>query len=778
MSSADIDNITLGMDATCHKREKIMVSQLVIPETLPDGRTITTNYCISADQTPASDAEVVFGYIQSVIRKLAVVNCPDVNSAEMMDTSLINILKVIRFWCTDGGSEMAPACKYFVEWQKSLGLKGVVNLKCNAHFVIGLESEADKIFCLLGSKTDAQKYVSNHITAKFIDKSSRSMYYVASYAILQLLGKSADSVSYSLTSEFTTFIEKEKNSHNIFIDVKKARFGKLFLIGRDLAFLLFDVKEFLSTHAKDNNLYEACQNYLNNFPYLLEHCITLGILHYHIVHPYMLASGIDGEVYPLSHTEFYKLIPNLKEDFEKLSVDSSPLLKKERFGAFLDFKDKDVYKLSVLDKLVYNTIFNTINEGTLINADLIMGLCKAMCLKFIQCLERQLGELYLGENCTIKKAMEDNPEGLKTAAVNNLGCERRAAQYKYLSNKYTAAKSSFISRKMINPKAPIISELSKLSDDEFKKELDWARHSPQVKKLRQIEEQELIQREKLEKDKLKSAREQLLLTAKKRAENAIKCQTLHSGPLTKIEDIENLERTLDTEKLEQSINAELKFQKENVRILPKDDIKYRLSSFIKVDGKNKKQNVPLHDKIRNLKTLISMSSFTLDSPVLVSSTTPDAALYIDKLDEICKIYQNAHDNVPNSNEEILCQYSVGKIAAFLFVYSTDGVDVPEWSLGEIRSCTLKNKCPKCKGENQNHELNGICMKVKFLDENSDDKTKFIYSKRNKLWHCTHEQVIMNNVNVINKDELGSENYYLTPHEAENINTLMREIELI
>ena len=124
----------------------------------------------------------------------------------------------------------------------------------------------------------------------------------------------------------------------------------------------------------------------------------------------------------------------------------------------------------------------------------------------------------------------------------------------------------------------------------------------------------------------------------------------------------------------------------------------------------------------------------------------------------------------------MSQFSVGQIAAFLFVYSTGGVDVPEWSLGEIRSFHLKNCCPKCK--DQNHELNGICMKVRFLDENSDDQTKFIYNKKNRLWHCTHEQVIMNNVNIINKDELGSENYFLTLPEAENINTLMREIELI
>ena len=247
----------------------------------------------------------------------------------------------IKFWCTDAGPEMKPACELFGKWQEELGCEAAIFIKCIPHVVLGLESEADKTISSLECKTEFLKFVSSDITSSFLESSNKSIFFTVAYAIIRLLGKSKDSVSYSLTNEFTSFLD-EIDINNIFVDIKQARFGKNFLVGRDLSYLLGHITRFLHTHMKENRLYESCLHYIDNCPYLLEVSLSMGILYYHIVYPFMRASGIEGDMCPLQHKDFVVLIPELNNLFHSLYKDPEPLLKKSRLEPYLKFNDSGI----------------------------------------------------------------------------------------------------------------------------------------------------------------------------------------------------------------------------------------------------------------------------------------------------------------------------------------------------------------------------------------------------------------------------------------------------
>ena len=149
---------------------------------------------------------------------------------------------------------MPKAMEMFGEWQKSIGVKPIVWLKCLAHLILGFESEADKLLSDLEHKFDALKHVANPTTSSFFESSNSSAYWTMAYAIYRFLGESDDSVSYSLTSEFRTFLESNELKQILF-DIKQARFGEFFLVGAHISYLIPHITTFLGNYMKDNQLY-------------------------------------------------------------------------------------------------------------------------------------------------------------------------------------------------------------------------------------------------------------------------------------------------------------------------------------------------------------------------------------------------------------------------------------------------------------------------------------------------------------------------------------------
>ena len=72
--------MTIGCDATDHKRTHIIATQMIVPEE-KDGSMITTNFCIDVRQATAKDAESLVEHIKNIFRKLSILCCDDVESA-------------------------------------------------------------------------------------------------------------------------------------------------------------------------------------------------------------------------------------------------------------------------------------------------------------------------------------------------------------------------------------------------------------------------------------------------------------------------------------------------------------------------------------------------------------------------------------------------------------------------------------------------------------------------------------------------------------------------
>ena len=76
-------------------------------------------------------------------------------------------------------------------------------------------------------------------TSPFLDRSSKSVYWAQVYAIFRALGESNVSVAYSMTKEFETFMDIDTDGvlKCRLYNIKQSKFGQLFQVGRDMAYL-------------------------------------------------------------------------------------------------------------------------------------------------------------------------------------------------------------------------------------------------------------------------------------------------------------------------------------------------------------------------------------------------------------------------------------------------------------------------------------------------------------------------------------------------------------
>ena len=770
-------NATIGVDGTDHKRKHYIASQILVPKLCSDGITRTTNYLIDFQESTASSAESLHEHIMNVFRKLSFLVAEDPLESEDLVETQKQFAHAIKYWNSDQGAEMMPACKLFAKWQESLGAKGVKYLKCLAHLIVGLESEADKVISSLECKTEQLKELSIDITQSYLESANKSLYFTVAYAFLRLVGKSCDSVSYSMSDGFNTFL-KDLGEKNYFIDVKKARFGKFFLIGRDLTCMMEQLDNFLKTHMKENRLYESCQFYMNNCPYLFETSLALGLLYYHIIYPLMRATGIEGDVYPLTHEDFLVLLPAVQSQLTDIYKCPDCLLEKQHLKPFLEYTD--VLKFPKDETAKFNTLFDVLEKRSNINKSIVLSLCKAICLKFTFCLERQIGPLYLrGENSQVSQMIKENPEGMKTAAVNNLGCEHHVAQFKNLSNANPSAPTEHISRRMRLPKSPFIINIGKMSDSEFLKELEWANKSEHVKRYREFKKMEIDLEAKRKEEKLKSWRIMKLNEEAKRSKNEAECK-LHGGPFRSLEAFnvfcEAVAPKTEDKALQEILNKELRFQKENVMLFHKTSEVYK---FYNLHPKTKKRIlIPTETKMGNMRTLLaSVSNDNQEQSQISHSVAPEKIL--SSLDEICQLFDGESSTIADEcdDEALLSKYPVGETAAFMFIYQDeDNREYNDWSLGQIRKAMKSKDCTECQKNNtaSMEEITGVCMKARFyIEVGEGSKAKYTFNPKSKLWHCRYENVIKTNVEL---QQIPNDNYFYLPKSAaNNITVLMKDL---
>lgn len=760
-------NVTIKSDGTDNKgMHAINVSIMTNKET-PEGKTYNTSHCLDMSISNATKSDTLAEHIINQFRKIAML-CSETED-ELCENQK-KFAEAVRFWMSDGGSEMRGAAELFGNWQASLGCNPLWILKCVAHAVLGFDSEADKLLAAIESKTNVLQIVVSDITQSFLENDSKSIYMTVAYAIFRLMGKRDDSVSYSMTKEFETYL-KGHNLKNTLINIKQTRFGKIFLVGRDMAFFLGKIKNFLQNYMKDNRLYTTCVEYISSYPYLMEYSIVLGMMYYHVVLPFMRVSGIEGDCFPLSQKDLTVFMPELYDDLGSLCNDPSPLLKNHHnIPCFMKFKDKGILKFAKKDQKIFESVYNTLVSDEDIVVDLIKAVAQPICVKFKACLDRQLGKLYLrGEDSEIQKLLNKNPAAADVAPVNNLVSEHYFAVYKNRCNARLSVKPGYICDKMTTSKNPFINGLINMDDEEFKKEVKWARTSESVKRYKAFCKHLEAKEETYEKEKLQNANKRKLKAEEKRVKHLKECEELHAGPIKSLDEIQEKILNKDLDGQSKSINAEIRYQRDNIGLLATDNPRYKM----KRKQFNKHVDIPLEERINNLKFLISLASDT-------SSTIDEASLPVNEIitsvSEIKKLYEEEVQCQVSSrsDQDILKQFSEKDIGAYCCLMTYNGKEVAVWWIGQIIKVNLSKECEECKNNAPDgNEVTGVCMRVRELKpQDEKTKTSFVLKKRSKGYHTRYEQVIKNNIDIVNKPELNEDIYLLTIQEKKKIDQLM------
>ena len=320
------------------------------------------------------------------------------------------------------------------------------------------------------------------------------------YACFRLLGKSKDSVSYSFSSEFNGHLEKNGMIPALF-DIKKARFDKLFLAGRNMAYLFNTTVEFLDNHLKDNRLYDCCVIYIKA-PLYFEISAALGLLHYHIILPLLNSFGVNGEIRPLTHKNFLELFPKVVKSLEKLGEDPSKLLDRTHLEVFLPYSTStSILKFTKQDDKIFDGLFHDINVRNESSKSVILKMCATLSLGLITVFHRQVGNLYLkGEESVVARLLADGDNLIEYAPVTNLSSERNFGHFKSLKAVYSSASTKYISSKIIGKSAPYIHTLANKPNAEWNEDISWSKYFPVAKAYRDIlDSKKTVEKQCLEK---------------------------------------------------------------------------------------------------------------------------------------------------------------------------------------------------------------------------------------------------------------------------------------
>ena len=320
----------------------------------------------------------------------------------------------------------------------------------------------------------------------------------------------------------------------------------------------------------------------------MEFSVALGIMYYHFVHPYMRATGIEGSQARLNQVQFMELNPLLVNELEAWAADPTHLSLKDRKGSFQNFPE--TLKVQEKDKKIYDYLFDEVLKKELVDVKVVLGLCSAMCHKFVTVFERQIGDLYLaGENSKVAKQIVKDPVGIKFASVNNLNCEHYFGSFRNLSDRFKGASIACISRRLLSCKSIFAKSLETMPVKVYQEKKEWFK-SPMYEAFMKIKEQskELEAQRKIA--KVEKMRETKILVAKKALENVIKCQS-YGGPFINTTEVTAVVKEYENDggdRLKKILEAEICYQRDNVKLTVKEDGRYR---FQKLTNAQKEKNL-------------------------------------------------------------------------------------------------------------------------------------------------------------------------------------------
>ena len=701
---------TLMYDGCSIKKGKALTVGVVNAIKDPETGDITSHYRnIGVETMISSGTDSTFRAVTSTMRNIAVLDSSSAGTSEVRD-SLKESFTKINHVVADLGPEMKPTAKLLSEFkQNSLGhTTGLTYIHCNAHVCPALDTAIDLQLREIEKMLELQDHVSKNFNSNFFTlKQSNTCTML--YAFFRMLGTAvADDQTWSCMKEFNIYLNTIGEPSETFFNPKISRFAKESEMCFILAYNYESVSNFLSSVLRENKVFKACSLYIK-CPYFREILTSISLLFYHIYAPFLVAVGAETMFghKVLTHGQFLSYYPKLKEDLKHLTTDASPFLSKARLTHLSEFP-----QLTTINKAVYRQMTDKIFcDLQKLDANVMKGILTLICEEWLIVIHRQVEEFYGGPDSIVGKAVAANPEIMNHTPVTSLACEHSVGVLRQTYHRGPMSKIETLAQFQMIKNSRFFRNLLKgrISVEMFGKMMALARTSGTFKLYLQhkqddnarVHQERIAALRALRKNRTKSHERKANLT------NLVKG---HGGPCMNphdVDDLVNRYKNEDPQILMKLMWLEIKYQKtfifceENNR----DGIEalFRKQRYIEIGGVKKCVQLPLEEKISNLKAILQ--GHTEDGYDQVELTIVPADLFIRRVSERHSAMKlRMHRPEPGSEPESQIHYrylnnsfysDLMNMRYIAVYYDEEGED-QKWYPGRIEKTNSSATCDQCK----------------------------------------------------------------------------------
>ena len=140
--------------------------------------------------------------------QLAAILTAKSEDASDIEASLSQILRKVKFFVTDGASNMKNTTEKFGSWRKDItgNDEELVWIHCNAHVIPALDSGTESAMMAIENAIDMKQSVCHDFNKTFI-KPSESVVFTIFYALFNNIGPSSKSQDWSCKIQYNAFFK-------------------------------------------------------------------------------------------------------------------------------------------------------------------------------------------------------------------------------------------------------------------------------------------------------------------------------------------------------------------------------------------------------------------------------------------------------------------------------------------------------------------------------------------------------------------------------------------
>ena len=712
LKDSNTEYSTISADHFVEHRQKKQTQNLMTSKIDPYTGKSTVGYrCLGLTNVFKTNGEATCDQIKRIFQLGAILSAKS-NDADDILCSLQQILAKVKYSVTDGASSMKNAMENFSDWRTEMtGITGdFLWIHCNAHVLPALTGATEKYLKAVEKMLQLKMYACQEFN-KFFFKVSDSVVITIFNAIFRNVGPSSKNQEYACTTQFHAYLKNICEPLNRFFDPQSARFGKETEMGMIIAYNFKILKSFFQCTYMPNALFKACELYMS-CPMLYEISIAMTCTYYHLLGPFKIACGADKlEGYKnkrLSHQKLLKFYKAFVKTLEELATDPTPLLKINTLANLAEF-DLSLFTKSHLG--IVSFVVEELETNDDINVDVVKSVLKLACEEYFIAINRQVDEFYIRDGSIIEKALAADEHALDNVPTTSLAAERSVAlaraSFKVAPNASTRTHSNL---QMINT-APFFPKFVAMNANQITQMIQNTKKSD----LSGIVKKFIERNHELEQQALKGTVDELV---KKRDEHAQSrtaiCQDVksHGGPFQSPGEVEQFCRNFvgTNAELGKVIAAELKFQKVIINNRSVNPDLYKCREKDKSTGDGKYRTFTVHERIDNLKEIVSPLPEEIKFPEI---NTSEFVKQVEAHHSTLKSYPHRRKNATDpstagTDDPVQISDTVTYIAAY-FVG-----EERLWYPGIVTKFIDSKSCESCKTLEGIEGLNNNCSMAKFM----------------------------------------------------------------